>query len=203
LLDAIEKKTVEAAALPAQRQTQLLENPDPTIRRRAKMMLATRISDDRKHVVDKYQAALTLPRDILKGREVYEGKCMKCHQLSGRGFMVGPDLAAGQNRPDESLLVDILDPSASIVAGFKAYTVASRSGKIYMGVMVGETATSVTLRREQGSEDTVLRKDIEEMSALSKSLMPEGLEKEITLQDMANLIGYLRDQLRFRANASR
>ena len=128
---------------------------------------------------------------------------MKCHQLDGRGFMVGPDLAAGQNRPDESLLVDILDPSSSIVTGFKAYTVASRSGKIYTGVVVAETATSVTLRREAGSEDTVLRKDIDEMVALSKSLMPEGLEKEISLQDMANLIGYLRDQLRSRPDASR
>jgi putative heme-binding domain-containing protein len=117
--------------------------------------------------------------------------------------MVGPDLAAGQNRPDESLLVDILDPSSSIVAGFKAYAVASRSGKTYTGVVVAETATSVTLRREAGSEDTVLRMDIDEMVALSKSLMPEGLEKEITMQDMANLIGYVRDQLRSRPDASR
>src|SRR5262249_23732944 len=122
LLDAVERKTVEAAALPALRQTQLLENPDATIRRRAKVLVAARINDDRKQVLDKYQAALALPRDIRKGKEVYEGKCMKCHQLNGQGFMVGPDLAAGQNRPDESLLVDILDPSSSIVAGFKAYT---------------------------------------------------------------------------------
>jgi putative heme-binding domain-containing protein len=203
LLDAVEKKTVEAAALSALRQTQLLENPDATIRRRAKVLLAARINDDRKQVLGRYQAALTLAGDIRKGKEVYEGKCMKCHQLNGRGFMVGPDLAAGQNRPDESLLVDILDPSSSIVAGFKAYTVASRSGKIYTGVVVAETATSVTLRREAGSEDTVLRKDIDEMVALSKSLMPEGLEKEISLQDMANLIGYLRDQLRSRPDAAR
>ena len=128
---------------------------------------------------------------------------MKCHQLNGRGFLVGPDLAAVQNRPDESLLVDILDPNSLIVTGYKAYTIASRSGKIYSGVVVAETATSVSLRREEGSEVTVLRKDIEEMFALSKSLMPEGLEKEITLQDMADLIGYLRDQLRSGASASR
>jgi putative heme-binding domain-containing protein len=110
--------------------------------------------------------------------------------------MVGPDLAAGQNRPDESLLVDILDPSAVIVAGFKAYTFTTRNGKIYSGVLAAETATSITLRRDQGVEDILLRKDIEEMTASSKSLMPDGLEKEITLQDMADLMGYLRDQLR-------
>jgi hypothetical protein len=64
LLDAVEKKTVDAAALPALRQTQLLENPDATIRRRAKVLLAARINDDHKQVLGKYQAALTLPRDI-------------------------------------------------------------------------------------------------------------------------------------------
>jgi putative heme-binding domain-containing protein len=110
--------------------------------------------------------------------------------------MVGPDLAAVQNRPDESLLVDIIDPSSTIVAGFRAYTVGTRDGKIYTGVLAVETATSITLRKEQGAEDTILRKDIEEMVASSKSLMPDGIEKEVSLQDMANLFGYLREELR-------
>jgi putative heme-binding domain-containing protein len=198
LLDAIENKTVEAASLSALRQTQLLENPDAAIGRRARALLATRITDDRRQVLEKYQAALTRPRDIGKGREVYEKQCMKCHQLKGQGFLVGPDLAAAQNRPDESLLVDILDPSAAITVGFKVYTVATRNGKIYTGVMAAESATSVTLRRDQGAEDTVLRMDIDEIQTSSKSLMPEGLEKEITVQEMANLIGYLRDRLRSR-----
>jgi putative heme-binding domain-containing protein len=196
LLDAIENKSVEAASLSALQQTQLVENPDAAIGRRMKALLATRITDDHKQVLEKYQAALTRPRDIGKGREVYEKHCMKCHQLNGQGFLVGPDLASAQNRPDESLLVDILDPSAVITAGFKLYTVATRDGKIYAGVLVTESATSVTLRRDQGAEDTVLRIDIDEMLSSSKSLMPEGLEKEITVQEMADLIGYLRDRLR-------
>jgi putative membrane-bound dehydrogenase-like protein len=196
LLDAIERKAVEAGSLPALRQTQLLENPDAAIRQRAKVLLAARVSDDRKQVLERYRPALTLPRDAVKGRAVYEKHCMKCHQLNGRGSTVGPDLAAVQNRPDESLLLDVLDPSSVIVAGFKTYTVTTRAGKIYAGVLAAETATSVTLRREQGAEDTLLRKDIEDMTASSRSLMVEGLEKEISVQDMADLIGYLRDQLR-------
>jgi putative membrane-bound dehydrogenase-like protein len=196
LLDALQRKTVDAADLPALRQTQLLENPDAAIRRRAAKLFAARTSDDRRQVLEKYRAALTLPRDIDRGRAVFEKQCMKCHQLNGRGSMVGPDLAAVQNRPDESLLADILDPSAVIVAGFKTYTVATKNGKIYTGVLTTETATSVTLRHDQGADDILLRKDIEEMQASSKSLMPEGMEKEIPLQDMADLIGYLRFQLR-------
>jgi putative heme-binding domain-containing protein len=196
LLDALERKTVDPADLPPLRRTQLLENPDAAIRRRAGKLFAARTSDERKQVLEQYRAALILPRNIDKGRAVYEKQCMKCHQLNGRGSMVGPDLAAAQNRPDELLLADILDPSAVIVAGFKAYTVATTNGKIYTGVLAGETATSITLRRDQGAEDILLRKEIDQMQASSKSLMPEGMEKEIPLQDMADLIGYLRFQLR-------
>jgi putative membrane-bound dehydrogenase-like protein len=197
VLDAIEKRQIEPGSLPALRQTQFRESRDPGIRRRAKSLLAARLtSKDRKRVLDRYQAALKLPRDAKKGREVFQKQCSKCHQLNGTGFAVGPDLAAIQNRPDESLLVDILDPSSTIVAGYRSYTVNTRSGRVFTGILAAETATSVTLRREQGAEDTILRKDIESLSASAVSLMPDGIEKEISPQDMVNLIAYLREALR-------
>jgi putative membrane-bound dehydrogenase-like protein len=197
LLDAIEKHVVDASSLPPLRQTQLLENPDARIRERARGLLAGRTSsEDRKRVLERYQACLTLKRDPKRGKEVFEQQCLKCHQLNGRGFAVGPDLAAVQNRPDESLLVDILDPSSTITAGFRAYTVLTQSGRLFTGTLAEETATSVTLRREKGEQDVILRKDIDEMAASSRSLMPEGLEKEISPQDMADLIGYLREALK-------
>jgi putative membrane-bound dehydrogenase-like protein len=201
LLDALARKVVDASSLPALRQSQLLDNPDPAVRKRAKSLLAAQgTSADRKRILQKYRTALTLPRDIKKGKAVFEQQCMKCHQLNGRGTAVGPDLAAVENRPDESLLVDVVDPSSTIVAGYRAYTVATSNGKLYTGVLAAETATSITLRREQGAEDTILRKDIDEMAASSKSLMPEGLEKGISKQDLANLFGYLREVLRPSAN---
>jgi len=147
-------------------------------------------------VLEKYKIALTLPRDSAKGKAVFVKQCLKCHQLNGQGFMIGPDLAAVQNRPDESLLIDILDPSSVISAGFRAYNVSTKNGKIFTGVLAAETATSITLRKEQGAEDVILRRDIDEMIASSNSLMPDGLEKEMSPQDMANLIGYLREVLR-------
>jgi putative heme-binding domain-containing protein len=138
---------------------------------------------------------LNLKRDAKRGKEVFEQQCMKCHQLNGRGSAVGPDLAAAQNRPDESLLIDILDPSGTITAGYKTYLIVTRRGKSYTGVLASETATSITLRREKAEQDVILRKDIDQMAAASQSLMPEGLEKEISQQDMANLFGYLREAL--------
>jgi putative heme-binding domain-containing protein len=197
LLRAIEEKVVDASSLPPIRQTRLLENPDARIRDRAKALLAPRVtSEERKKVLQRYQASLRLKPDSKRGKEVFEQQCLKCHALNGTGFAVGPDLAAVQNRPDESLLIDILDPSSSITVGYRSYQVVTKNGKVYNGTLAEETATSVTLRREKGEQDVLLRKDIEAMVASAKSLMPDGLEKEINLQDMANLIGYLREVLR-------
>jgi putative heme-binding domain-containing protein len=204
LLDAIEKKTVDAASLPPLRQTQLLENPDGKLRERAKALLANRnTSAERKKVLERYQASLKLKRDTKRGKEVFEQQCMKCHQLNGQGFAVGPDLAALQNRPDESLLIDVLDPSSTITVGYRAYLVITQNGKTYTGTLAAETATSITLRREKGEQDVILRKDIDQMTASSKSLMPEGVEKEISPQDMANLIGYLRESLKAKPSLKR
>jgi putative heme-binding domain-containing protein len=201
LLEAIEKKVVDASSLPPARQTQLLENPDAKIRSRAKALLASHAtSEDRKAVLERYQASLKLKPETKRGKEVFELQCLKCHQLNGNGFAVGPDLAAVQNRPDDSLLVDILDPSSTITVGFKTYQVITNNGKVYNGTLAEETATSVTLRREKGEQDVILRKDIDSMTASAKSLMPDGLEKEISPQDMANLIGYLRETLRSASN---
>ena len=104
-------------------------------------------------------------------------------------------MAAVQNRPDASLLIDILDPSSTITVGYKTYLLVTKNGKVVTGTLAEETATSVTVRREKGEQDVILRRDIEEMAATSKSLMPDGMEKEINPQDMANLMGYLREAL--------
>jgi putative membrane-bound dehydrogenase-like protein len=197
LLDAVERRVVDPASLPSVRQAQLLDNPDTRVRERARKVLAGHAtSAERKDVLARYQSCLSLKRDPKHGKEVFEQQCMKCHQLNGRGTAVGPDLAAVQDRPDASILVDVLDPSSTIVAGYRAYTVTTQDGKLATGVLAAETATSVTLRRENGQQDVILRRDIDEMVASSKSLMPEGLEKLITPQDMADLLGYLREALR-------
>ena len=197
VLDAIENKVIESSSIPPIRREQLLDDRDPAIRQRAKSLFSPRATnEERNRVLARYQTALSLPRDANRGRQVFEAQCSKCHQLNGKGFAVAPDLAAINNRPDESLLLDILDPNSTIVAGFRAYTVDTVGGRVYSGVLTSETATSVTLRREQGAEDTILRKDIDAMFGSSLSLMPEGIEKLISPQDMANLIGYLRAALR-------
>ncbi len=197
LLDAVETGIVQPASLGALGRVQLLENPDGQIRQRAQDLLAKRIvQKDRQQVIERYRAALSAERDLQKGQTVFEKRCAKCHKIKGQGaYQVGPDLTAANNRADETLLTDILSPSARITAGFRSYTIATTDGRIVSGVLAAETATSITLRREEGAENTILRKNIDAMSASDVSLMPENIEREISPQDLAAVIAYLRQRL--------
>lgn len=193
LLDAIERSAIPRWGLDSARREQLRESPDKGIRARAKALLVDQaIRKDRKEVVSRYVAALAKSRDSKHGKAVFEKQCSKCHRLQEKGHKVGPELSSITRRSDETLVADVLDPSSQITAGFNNYTIVTEAGKIFTGVLAAETATSVTLRREEAKEDTILRKDVDEMAASSISMMPENLEKEVSPQDVAGLIAYLR-----------
>ncbi len=196
LLDAIEDGLVQPSALDAVRREQLVRNSDSEIRRRAESLLSGRSSaGGRGEVLARYQAALNLPRDPQRGQQVYQEQCAKCHKLQDQGYAVGADLATASTRTDETIVSDILDPSNQITVGYQNYTVVTEDGRIFTGVLAAETATSITLRKEEGVEQTILRHQIDEMEASSISMMPEELEKQVSPQDVADLIGYLRDAL--------
>jgi putative heme-binding domain-containing protein len=88
----------------------------------------------------------------------------------------------------------ILVPDQEITAGFAAYTVATRDGRILTGLITSETPSSITLRQPLGKEDTIPREEIEELSAGKQSLMPQGLEKTISRQEFADLLAYLKGE---------
>lgn len=195
LLDLIEQQTISPGDLPAIRRVQLLEHSNAALRTRAAKLLVPATSAERKASFERYRAALGSSRDAAAGKQVFEKSCAKCHQLGKEGFAVGPDLDSVRTRPDESLLLDILDPSGTINPKFRAYTVATTSGRVVSGLLASESATSITLRREKNETETILRKDIDELKASSKSLMPEGVEKDISPKQLADLIAYLRESL--------
>lgn len=193
LLDAVQQNAVPSYSLDAARREQLWDNSDAEIRRRSRELLAAQgIAKDRQEVLARYTEALALPRDAVRGQAVFQRQCAKCHRVKEQGYVVGPDLANTIQRTDEMLVSDMLDPSNQLTAGYNSYTAVTEDGRIYSGVLAAESATHVTLRREEGKEDTILRKDIEEMAASRTSLMPEKVEQEIKPQEMVDLIAYLR-----------
>ena len=72
-----------------------------------------------------------------------------------------------------------------------SYVVATIDGRIVTGMITAETANSITLQRSDATTVTLLRADIEELNSTGLSFMPEGLETQVTIQMMADLLAYL------------
>jgi putative heme-binding domain-containing protein len=193
LLDAIEKKQVLAGQLEPFRLQQLRKHPNSRLRRRALALLAGQVAPDRQKVVEAYRPALDLKADAARGKEVFKKNCATCHRLENVGVEVGPDLlSALRNKTRETLLIDILDPSREVDPRYLNYLVTTKAGRQFTGMIAAETASSVTLRRAEKAEDTILRSEIDEIQGTAKSLMPEELEKQLTKQDLADVVAYLQ-----------
>src|SRR5439155_16034477 len=94
--------------------------------------------------------------------------------------------------PASELLEDIILPSKSIEHGFETYVVELASGDIANGIMSAQTAATITLRQEQGRATVIARQDIKSMRVSKVSMMPEGLEKQISVSQMADLLTFLK-----------
>jgi len=193
LLDAIEQKKVLGNQLEPQRLEQLRRHANADIRQRARHLLAGQAAPERQKVVAAYREALELQTDTVRGKAIFKKNCSICHRLDNEGFEVGPDLLAVlRNKSAEQLLNDILDPSREVDSRYLNYQVTTKKGQVFSGLIAADTASSVTLRRGEKAEDTILRDQIEEIQATGKSLMPEGLEAQLSKQDVADLIAYLQ-----------
>jgi putative heme-binding domain-containing protein len=192
LLDAIEAGKVPAAAIPPGRRDLLLADPDSAVRARARSLLSGSAPGSRKAAYDRYRAGLDLPADPNRGERVFERECMTCHKLGKRGQAVGPNLASVLRRTPEELLLHIIDPNREVAPDYLEYAVSLDDGRILTGLIVAESAGSLTLRRPGGAEDVLLRSSIDAIAGTGKSLMPEGLEARVSPQEMADVIAFLR-----------
>jgi putative heme-binding domain-containing protein len=145
----------------------------------------------RKDVVDAYQKSLTLKGDAKTGKELFKKNCAACHRLDGVGEQIGAELGAIKDRGADFILLNILDPNREVLPKFITYYVVTDSGRTLTGMITAETATSITIRRPDSTSETILRVNIEELRSTGMSFMPEGLEKSINHQEMADLIAYL------------
>ncbi|MFO0801588.1 MAG: PVC-type heme-binding CxxCH protein [Gemmataceae bacterium] len=193
LLDAIEKKLVAPGEIDPARVTLLKTHPNAAVQKKALAILKASVNADRAKIVAEYAAALELKGDAEKGRAAFKTTCAACHKLDGVGHEVGPNLlAALPNKSGEDLITSFFDPNREVDPRYVNYQAITTDGRILLGIVATETPTSLTLRRADGAEDTILRKDVESLRSTKLSLMPEELEKKLSKQDVADLLAYLR-----------
>jgi putative membrane-bound dehydrogenase-like protein len=195
VLTAIEKKEVLAAEVDAAARQLLLTHKSAEFRDKAGQLLAGGIDADRAKVIAAYKPALTKTGDRERGRQVFTKTCAACHKLGDVGKGLGPDLTALADKSADYLLVNILDPNRAVEARYLAYTANTTDGRTRIGFLSAETATSITLVATDGTEHTILRTDLESLTGSGKSVMPEGIEKDVSVEQMADLLAFLRSAL--------
>ena len=194
LISALEKNAINTKEVSFPRSVQLMQNDNDDLRNRARVLF-TKNERDRQKVNQRYQEALTLQGDSTRGKQVYVQNCAICHQVRGKsGVAIGPDLGTIHNWKKEDILANVLNPNLSIASGFDMWEVQLTNGESLQGIIAIETPSAITLRNNGQPDRTISRKEIETLKSLTTSAMPAGFENTINLQQMADLISFLRQQ---------
>ena len=134
--------------------------------------------------------------DVARGRKIFHDlggvACIKCHRVAGEGVDVGPDLTTvGTQFGRAEIAESILYPSKAIREGYQRIEVETKNEETFEGLVKAETNDELTLREANGNNRRVSKGDIKDRRNSQLSLMPEGLEAGMTLQDFADLVAYL------------
>lgn len=194
LLKAVQAGTVKAEDLSAGQVQSLAQRKTAAVADLAKVALASVIPPSRAEVEAKFKPAAAMKGDAARGHGMYAGRCQICHKAAGKeGLEVGPDLVTVKNRGREALLSAILDPHKEVAPQYIAYDVTTKDGQAYTGMIARDEATSLGLKIMGGAEIALPRSNIKGSSSSGKSLMPEGLESGMSLQDMADLLTFIEE----------
>jgi putative membrane-bound dehydrogenase-like protein len=134
--------------------------------------------------------------DVRRGQLVFHSEkaaCFACHAIGYRGGKIGPDLTkVGQIRSERDLLEAIVYPSASFIRSYEPVVVATADGKVVNGLLRDETSQEVLLVTGANQEARIPRADIEEIRPSTVSIMPAGLDQQLTTQELADLVAFLK-----------
>ena len=192
LFAEIAKGEIPSSSITAAQRQELVAHPNKEIRDRAAELLAATYNADRHEVIRQYKVSLDLKGDAERGKALFTKSCFQCHRLGDVGHAVGPNLSMVVNKTPSFLLQEMLDPNRNVDTRYVAYVAATKTGLIRTGILSSESSNSVTLLAAEGKQFTLLRTEIEELRATGKSLMPEGMEKDLSHQAVADLIAFLR-----------
>ena len=128
--------------------------------------------------------------DIRAGRAIFESTCAKCHQLFGEGGDVGPDLTGSGRSNIDYVLSNLIDPSGTIDAAYRLTTVITTDGRLLTGFLAKQGERDMVLRTEENPV-RILMRDVELVETSDKSMMPEGLLRSFSDEQIRDLVLYL------------
>ena len=193
ILEAVAAGDLLASDLSAAQRQQLLDHPEAPLRSRAAAVLAAPASTAREPLVARYlaEAPPTGIADPARGRTAFEKRCASCHQLGGLGAAIGPDLSGYATKPFAALATAVLDPNAAVDPRYRSYTITLADGRVISGMILEESAAGFRIATADGRVQELLRLDVDELKRSEKSLMPEGLEQDVSPADLSDIAAWV------------
>jgi putative membrane-bound dehydrogenase-like protein len=192
LVEAIEAGQLKIQSLSPSQLQSLKGVRAAELKSRIAELVANSIDANRAQVLAAYQPCLELKPDLGRGRQVFAQQCASCHKLDTTGVNIGPDISDSRKYTPEQILTSILDPNRAIDNNYFRFAALTADGQVVEGVLVEETATTLTLRGQNDKTHVLQRSEIENFKSTGVSLMPEGLEAQIPPQAMADLIHFIK-----------
>lgn len=159
-------------------------------------VLSSSANTNRQRVVEEYLtqfATMPVGKSEHRGKSIFAKHCATCHRLDNVGTLVGPDISDSREQSYEKLLISILDPNRSIDSNFFRYMVRTDEGMVFEGLLKDANVQTISLQGQNGALTIVRRSEIEELKSSGTSLMPEGIESQISPGEMAELLWYIKN----------
>lgn len=189
LLRRIDVGTIDQTSLTAAVRQSLLNHRDTSIRAQAESLFGT--NADRKQVLEQYQRVLSMAGSPTRGAALFKKNCATCHKLNGSGASVGPELDALRVRGANFFLTNVLTPNRELDPRYESHNIETVDGRVISGIIQSTSDSAVRIIQAEGKTETIERADIEQINATGMSLMPEGLERDLSPQAMADLLSFL------------
>ena len=195
LLDAIGQHEISADVLNVNQVQRLLGGHDKELAALVEAKwgsVRTERNPQREKVVEEMKKLISSHRgDATKGRIAFNKLCAQCHKMYGEGQDVGPDITSNGRASFDQLLSNVFDPSLVIGAGYQARIVTTTDGRVLTGLLAENNDQRVVLKLQGGKTETIPRDHVESLGISKLSLMPEGLEKQYTQQELIDLFEFL------------
>jgi putative heme-binding domain-containing protein len=195
LLEAIGRQEISANALNVNQVQKLLASRDKDL---VALVAAkwgsvrTERNPQREQVVADVRKLLQQKHgDAKQGEAVFKKVCAQCHKIYGEGQDVGPDITVNGRGSFDQLLSNVLDPSLIVGAGYQARLVITNDGRTLTGLLVEDNPQRIVLKEQGGKLDTIPRAEVDSVTVSKLSLMPEGLEKQLTEKELIDVFEFL------------
>jgi putative heme-binding domain-containing protein len=178
------------------RRQRLLNHASAKVKDAAKQTLAqAAVNADRQKVIDAYQRVLALTGDAAHGKELFAQHCATCHRIGTApvGHDLGPNLLSVRDWTKENLITAVLDPDRTVEPRYIAYTATLNDGTVLTGLLTSESAGNVILKTLDDAEHPLPRANLKSLASTNHSLMPQGFEAAIGVEEMADLLAYVQN----------